>query len=134
MPYTDDTMVRSVIELEDDFVTTIHILSANELVVEKCVPAGYSDARLQIIETWLAAHFCAVHQQVSASEGAGSVNQSFQYRLGLNLAVTMWGQQALAFDTAGGLASLNITTEKGGRKTLAIHCNDPTVPEIEQED
>lgn len=128
MARTDDTLVRSVIELDATFVTTIHITTANVLVTEKCVPAGYDDDRLQLIETWLAAHFCAVHQQISASEGAGSVNQSFQYRLGLNLAVTMWGQQALALDTSGALASLNVATEKGGRRTLGMFGPCPTVP------
>lgn len=120
MPRTTDTDVRTVIELDAAFVTTAHILTANELVTEYCVAAGYSDTRLELIERWLAAHFCAIQQQISASEGAGSVTQSFQYRLGLNLAVTMWGQQALILDTAGGLAGASKAAEEGKRKTVGI--------------
>lgn len=134
MARTNDTLVRSVIDLDAAFVTTIHITTASELVTEKCVPSGYSDDRLQLIETWLAAHFCAIMQQISASETAGSVNQSFQYRLGLNLAVTMWGQQALILDTGGGLAALNKSTEDGKRRTCGLFGPDPTVPECEQDE
>lgn len=133
MPRTTDTLVRTVIDLDAAFVTTIHISTANELVTEVCVPSGYTDARLQLIETWLAAHFCAIMQQISAAEAAGSVNQSFQYRLGLNLSVTMWGQQALALDTGLGLAGLSKAAEEGKRRTVGLFGPDPTVPESEQD-
>jgi hypothetical protein len=127
MPRTTDTLVRTVIDLDAAFVTDAHILTANELVTEVCVAAGYSDARLELIERWLSAHFCAIHQQISASEGAGSVNQAFQFRLGLNLSVTMWGQQALILDTAMALAGLSKSAEDGKRRTVGLFGPAPHV-------
>lgn len=116
MAYTTAAAVAGIIDVEDNHDLSPFIATANELVVEVCVPAGYSDARLEIIEMWLAAHFYAILNKVPASETVGPVQESYQYRIGLNLANTMWGQQALVLDTNGGLAALSKAMETGKRQ------------------
>lgn len=80
---------------------------ANEMVTECCTlqGQGYSDNRLTMIETWLAAHYYALRDPRVFSEKAGSVAQSFQATLALGLNNTTYGQQAMRIDTAGGLAA-----------------------------
>ena len=104
----NDDEVRAIIDLDDSITDlTSFIATANSLVTEKCLSSGYSAARLKLIELWLAAHFCAIRDLRSSSEGGDGVNQSFQFKIGLNLANTMYGQQAMLLDTAGSLSSLS---------------------------
>lgn len=115
---TTPTNVKAIIETDDVSIPdlTPFIEAAHSIVEEVCVPLAYTEQRLELIERWLSAHFYAVRDNRVASEQAGPVRQAFQYNLGLNLAVTMYGQQAMLLDTKGGLAALNKDTEEGRRK------------------
>ena len=118
MARTDATNVGKVIEVDDTIDLTVFIDSASELVTELCTGTNgpdpaYTDTRLELIERWLAAHFYAIRDTRPANEKAGSVGVAYQYKVGLNLANTMFGQQAMAMDTNGGLANLNKATEEG---------------------
>lgn len=114
MARTDETKIREIIDLDDEFGTLApFILMANELTTEACGSAGYSADRLELIERNLAAHFCRSKEQAVASEGVKGLTQSFQYKLGLNLAATKYGQDAMLMDTKGGLAQLSKNAEKG---------------------
>lgn len=117
MPRTTAEAVATIIELDEDIDLEAFILTANELVTEVCVPLEYSDTRLELIERWLSAHFYAIRDMRTASEQAGSVAASYQYRVGLMLANTMYGQQAMLMDSKGGLASLSKSMEMGRRKS-----------------
>lgn len=94
--------------------------AANELVTELCLPVGYTDTRLELIERWLSAHFYCILDPRSASEQAGAnggtVSQSFQYKVGLMLAVTTYGQQAMMLDTQGALSIMSAQAAKGDNK------------------
>jgi len=118
---TTADQVKAVIEVDTTSVPdlTPFITAANELVTECCADAGYTDARLALIETWLAAHFYAIRDPRYASENAG-VSASYQYQVGLNLAVTTYGQQAMLLDTVGGLAALSKRAEKGIKKKVGV--------------
>ena len=65
-----------------------------------------------MIERWLSAHFIAVMDQRAAREGVTPVSISYQYKLGLNLQSTMYGQQAILLDTSGALGRLNRGVKK----------------------
>ena len=92
------------------------INAANELVNEYCaVISTYTETRLTLIETWLAAHFYAIRDPRAASESVG-VGASYQYKVDLNLSVTTYGQQAMLLDTAGGLAALSKRSSEGQKK------------------
>jgi hypothetical protein len=93
---------------------------ANELVTEVCTDSDYSDTRLALIETWLAAHFYLMRDQAVASEQAGKVQQSYQYKIGLMLAQTKHGQTAMLLDSAGNLAQLSKRMEDGEAATISI--------------
>ena len=123
MARTTSTLVGGIIELDVDIDPGPFIDTANELVTEVCVDSGpdpaYSDTRLELIERWLAAHFYAIYVKQVASESVRGVQEVFQYKVGLNLASTMYGQQAMTIDTAGGLARLSKQIENGTRRRTA---------------
>ncbi len=116
---TTQELVGAVVELDSTIDVTPFIADANILVDDLCLESGYSDAKLTRIETWLAAHLYAVRDPRVSSESAGPVSATYQYRLGLFLAGTMQGQQAMLLDTAGNLANLNKDIENG-KKNPAV--------------
>lgn len=118
MSRTTRELVATVVEVDAN-ITDLDpfILTANLLVTEVCVPEGYDDERLELIERWLAAHFYIVRDPRAANEKAGSVGIAYQFaQLGMHLQGTMQGQQALLLDTSGALANLNKTTSEGTKK------------------
>lgn len=143
---TTDELVQGLVEVDSGTDLSPFILTANELVTEVCASvlneAGtapkYSDTRLELIERWLAAHFYAMFDQGAnvASEKAKTVAASYQHQVGLVLKFTRYGQQAMALDTAGGLAALNAKAEKGnaGGISLTYLGTVPPVAEQESED
>lgn len=128
MPRTTQTLVGTICDIEEDADLEGFILSANELVTEVCAgvlkddgTAYYTDVRLELIERWLSAHFYKHLSKESSFESAGRVQVSYQYKVGLALLNTMYGQQALALDTNGGLAALSKQIQNGGLVTAGIH-------------
>lgn len=117
MARTDATLVKGVISVDDNEVPDLDpfINAANELVTEVCA-AYYEDSRLLLIETWLAAHFYAIRDNRVDSEKADVVSTKAQYKLGLNLASTMHGQQVMILDTQGYLAAISKQAEDGTRR------------------
>lgn len=120
MPRTTEAAVQAIVETEDDISLTPFIEVANMLVTKKCLDSDYDDAQLELIERWLSAHFYAVRDLRRSSEKAGSVGESFQYKVDLNLAVTVYGQQAMVIDTDGNLAKLNKETGNGGPMRASV--------------
>lgn len=122
MARTTSTLVGGIIELDTDIDAGPFIDTANELVTECCVDSNpdpaYTDARLELIERWLAAHFYAMLVKQVASESVRGVQEVFQFKVGMFLSATMYGQQAMALDTAGGLSRLNKQTENGTRRRV----------------
>lgn len=104
---TTPSAVSEIIETDVDISLTPFIETASALVDEICVPLGYDDARLELIERWLSAHFYAVRDMRLSGEGVGPIQANYQYRVDLRLQVTIYGQQALILDTKGGLKTLN---------------------------
>lgn len=117
---TTTALVAGIIEYNATTWSDIEpfITTANEIVTEKCTDSSYSATRLELIERWLSAHFLGIADKQVASEQAGP-GQSFQYKVDLNLASTMYGQTAMAIDTAGNLAALNQKMKKG-KTTVSI--------------
>jgi len=119
MARVTDAEVREIVDITTSEISdlTPFITIANQMVTEVCTDSSYTDDRLKEIERWLAAHFSRIRVNQAASEKAGSVAQSYQYKVDLNLACTMYGQQAMILDTAGGLAQLNKQATTG-KKTF----------------
>ena len=91
------------------------IETASSLVDDICVPLLYSDTKLELIERWLSAHFYAIRDARTKSEGVGSLSQSFEGQSAMGLAHTRYGQQAMMLDIKGGLAGLNRLPEQASR-------------------
>jgi len=104
---TTSELVAGIIEVDVTIDLDPFIATSNSLVDEICVPAGYDDTRLELIERWLAAHFYAIRDARRTQEQAGSVAESFAIYVRLGLNQTPYGQQAMFLDTAGGLKRLN---------------------------
>ena len=101
---TDLDLRKICTELEDneDVSTDIFISSAHTIVYEELLHTDYGTDRLTLIELYLAAHFAAITYPVTSSEGiGGKANESYQYKVGLGLNFTKYGQQALLL--SGGL-------------------------------
>lgn len=106
---TSDAQVRSILDVDsagDNLVPYITV--ASDLVDEQCVDSGYDDTRLEMIERYLSAHFYAINKRRTLQQGvAQAVNQTFdRVEVDLYLYNTVFGQHAMALDTAGNLAGL----------------------------
>jgi len=115
-----DADVEALVDVDSSIGLTPFIAAANELVTELCTDSGYTDARLTMIEAWLAAHFYMLRDQAVAQEKAGSVAVTYQYKIGLQLAQTKQGQTAMMLDTAGNLAAASKRIEEGEAATISI--------------
>lgn len=120
---TTSLAVSKIIEVDasvNDGDITPFIETASALVDDVCVPLVYDDTRLELIERWLSAHFYAVRDARTKSEGVGSLSQSFEGQTAMGLAHTRYGQQAMMLDTKGGLAALNRLPEQATRLKVGI--------------
>lgn len=77
-----------------------------------------SDARLELIERWLAAHFYALrdqpYQSKSTSAGGSAASATFQGRTGMYYEASKYGQAAVRLDKSGCLAA-----EAGAERRVA---------------
>lgn len=118
MARTTPEQVALIIEVDASISTTPFIELANELVTEACTgdngpSVAYTDARLEVIERWLAAHFYTVRDPRTESEGAGSVRVEVQSVVDIGFDSSHYGQTAMRLDTNGGLARINKQAKTG---------------------
>lgn len=114
MARTTPELVKGIVEVDETAWPDISpfIDTANHLVTEVCGSAGYSDSRMELIERWLAAHFYRIADPMLSLETIDVLGARFQFKLGLRLQVTTYGQQVMFLDTKGGFAALNNSAEK----------------------
>lgn len=122
MPRTTSDLVKGICEVDVSIDLTPFITAANALVTEACVPAGYDANRLELIETWLAAHFYSIRDPRTIMEKAGEVFEQYENKVALGLNITRYGQQAMLLDTSHALAALSNINQKalltGKRKAI----------------
>lgn len=110
-----NTEVKALVDTDRD--VGIFIEGANIIVDEELLGEGHSASRLKQIELYLAAHLLAIAEErgglMSSSEGEsketfnpGDLGKAGGYQM------TRFGQQALALDKSGVLASQSHTTNK----------------------
>lgn len=117
MARTNRELVIGILDYDVGFVPdlTPFIDFANELVTEKCasvyledgVTPFYTDNRLKMIETWLAAHAYHILDKERLSSQVESIREQVVSKVDLGLNLTHYGQQAMRLDTNGGLAAMN---------------------------
>lgn len=123
MAYTTEAAVAAILAdfYEDDSVLAPYVEGANLLVVKVCVPEGYDDVQLEMIERWLAAHLYACRVGQLAAKAVGPARDAYNTKVGLSLSSTTYGQQAMLFDTEGALAALADQNANGGPVQASIH-------------
>ncbi len=114
--------VQEIIEVSAEVLAatpdlTPYITAANLMVTDLLGSSSLSDGTLMEIERWMAAHFVAIRDPRRQQERAGSVSESYQYKLGLRLEVTTYGQQAILLDTTGTLADVN---QNGAKRSAMV--------------
>jgi len=113
--------VAKIISVKDSITTDLEpfIEAANQVVTDNCTyasPNTYTDAKLELIERWLSAHFYAIRDPRPTEQRAGPVSQMLKSKVDIGLDVTHYGQQAKAFDNLGGLAALDGRLKSGKAK------------------
>lgn len=108
---TNHANVANIIDVDEEDDVSPFIESANMLVTDVCTNSGYSDAKLELIERWLSAHFYAIMRPRAFLEQADVIREQIESKVGLGLDVTRYGQQAKLLDTAGNLAALDNTND-----------------------
>ncbi len=109
MSRTTQDQVKKIIEYDAKSVPDVlpFIEVANFLVSTHCEPEGASEIELELVERWLSAHFYHLRIMEVASESAGPVSQTNQYKVDLGFQVTRYGQQAIRIDSSGKLKQLD---------------------------
>jgi len=104
MPRTDAASVMAIVEVEPSVDLTPFIDAASSLVdrIE-----GLDPDSLRRVETWLAAHFYCIRDPRYLTEKTDTVGGTIESKVGLNLAVTRYGQMAMVLDTTGTLRRLS---------------------------
>lgn len=127
MARTDSTAVVALLDFTPSKSLDPHIELATAMVTDCCATATtttgaayYTAARLELIERLLAAHFCCVSFPRAKSEGVGGgdAQQSKRGQTGKGLEATLFGQQAMALDIAGGLKAAH--NAQYGQRTVGV--------------
>lgn len=108
MARTTADLVRQTIETNSEINLDGFIRTANAIVTDldnKDTDGVVPAALLIEIETYLAAHFYALADPQAQSESYGA-SATYQGQTGQGLRGTWWGQQAIAMDGSGYLATL----------------------------
>jgi hypothetical protein len=123
---TTPELVAGILKVNSGVDLSPFILAASSLVdaIDERTDAP-SDERLQLIETWLSAHFYCMQFPRRSSEAAGSVSASYEGRFDLNLALSRYGQMAMVLDPTNYLKKINMPVKfktKVGAVWLGTKC------------
>jgi hypothetical protein len=109
--------VKEIIEtsIPDAVITSSMIETATLYVDEHLLELGYTDAMLERIELYLAAHFVAITEEQGAMKfdklgDASSAWETSFFEVGLKS--TRFGQTALTLDSSGTLANVGSASFK----------------------
>ena len=98
--------VKEIIDTELTEAQVAPFVEIANLIVTDRLTGEHSTALLKEIERWLAAHFAAIRDPRAKSEKTADASATYYGNAGLGLNHTPYGQQVLAMDTTGILASL----------------------------
>lgn len=123
---TTATAVKKLVETDSAIIAADadmdpFIEAANSIVTDVCVPLGYGDTKLELIERWLSAHFYAIRDPRARSESVEGISQSVEGATGLHLNHTRYGQQAMLLDYLGGLAGLQHAMANTKKTKIGVH-------------
>ena len=102
----DGDEVKEIFDTELTALQIVPFITIANLIVTDKLTDEHSTALLKEIERWLAAHFVAIRDPRAKSEKTADASATYHGNAGLGLNHTPYGQQVLAMDTTGILASL----------------------------
>lgn len=96
-PLITDAELKAICEeIVADADTTFFITASHSVIYEYyATSTRFTESRLKLIELYLAAHFAAITNPITAFAGVGKLQESVQYKVGMGLQFTKYGQQAL---------------------------------------
>jgi hypothetical protein len=120
MSRTTSELVAGVIEADVNISLTPFIDSASMIVERACAVLDYTDAELELIERWLAAHFYAARDPQLASESIKGASSTYQGQTAMYFESTVYGQRAMQLDVLGGLIAIQNQLKNGKKKYVGI--------------
>lgn len=107
MARTNVADVKNIIETAlTDPIIEAYVNSANVFVTGTLDGKGLSDAVMEEIEKWIAAHMIAsTRERMGKEEEAGGARIEYLGKYGEGLSSTPYGQMAIQLDTSGTLSS-----------------------------
>jgi hypothetical protein len=107
MARTNVDDLKNIIDTDlSDPILEAYINSANVFVTGVLDDKGLSDAIMEEIEKWVAAHMIAsTRERMGKEEEAGGARIEYLGKYGEGLASTPYGQMAIQLDTTGTLSS-----------------------------
>lgn len=128
---TDTNSVRSIIGDEYPSVDlTPFVNAANLIITEDMASSGLSQARLDLIASYLGAHFAMLtleHGQVTFSK-TGDSAEYYGWKSGsTGLQLTRYGQTALSLDSSGTLANAAASGPKAEFKVIGVDADPNNV-------
>lgn len=120
MSRTTKEKVKNIIEVPEaltDAMIEAHIDDASLIVTEALAGKGLTEGRLELIERYLTAHYVTILTERGGlvSSEVDAVRDAYGGpKDGVGLAMTRYGQQAIAFDSSGTLKAMAIDPTKSG--------------------
>jgi hypothetical protein len=130
---TNQILIEKIFDNEINTDFEQHILAAQTIIaglklstaLDKNGDLYHSSATLDVVETWLAAHFAAVEDPRTVNESASGGSAGFETaQVTMYLSSTRYGQAAIALDFSGLLNEYNDDLINGKvKKSLATLTN-----------
>jgi hypothetical protein len=134
---TTEEAVGLIIELDEEIDLAPFMETANYLVDAVCLDSNYPEVTLELIERWLTAHFYAIRDPRTVSEGVRGITERFEGQTKTGLWFTRYGQMAMLLDVDGNLKALD--ADQGKIKAEILHvggqgsiCDDTTCCEDDE--
>lgn len=128
MSRTDATAVRGILTEYDSSIPIQPFIDTATVVVDRVdaldTDGILTDAALELIERWLAAHFYACADKLPSAESAGKSSTTWQGQTGMGLDFTQYGQMAKRLDFTGNLASIDCPKRKAAISWLGQKAED----------
>ena len=99
--------VQKIIDYDTDLIPDLQPFIDSAIVLVTAVVAvdpAPSDAVLELVTRYLTGHLVAITDPRTQSEQVKSIAQSYQFKLGMGLALSHHGSMAMLFDSTGRLA------------------------------
>jgi len=117
MARTTDDRVALLIQYDRTFITDLQpFIDDASLIIDNVVAIAPlpTDALLELVERYLAAHLVMVTSGQVSMEKVRSLQVQYGTLLDKGFAITHWGTTAMMLDTTGRLAAFNTRLMQGG--------------------